>query len=75
MAIFAEMNEAVQKIEAELRTERAKAGRAEKVHQRTREDLALAHAEVHRLKACATEMNMPRLQNSVKWFPGAGNGP
>lgn len=55
VAIFAEMNEAVQKIEAELRTERAKAGRAEKVHQRTREDLALAHAEVHRLKARIAE--------------------
>ena len=39
------------RLEQELRAERQKAARAEKTHQRTREDLALAHAEVLRLRA------------------------
>ena len=45
------MNEAVTKLQEELRAEKTRASRAEKVHQRTREDLALANAEVHRFRA------------------------
>ena len=44
-------HQAVQRLEAELRQERQKASKADKVHQRTREDLALANAEVLRHKA------------------------
>ena len=51
VAIFDEMGAAQGKLEAELRTERQRAARAERAHQKTREDLALAHAEVLRLKA------------------------
>ena len=51
VAIFSEMNEAVQKLEAELAREKSKSAKAEKLHVRTREDLALANAEVLRLRA------------------------
>ena len=51
VAIFGEMNGAVQKLEGELRAERAKAAKAEKMHARTREDLALANAEVLRMRS------------------------
>ena len=42
------MNEAVQRLEAELRHERAKAAKADRVHERTREDLAILNAELLR---------------------------
>ena len=48
VAIFTEMNQAVQRLEAELKHERAKAAKADRIHQRTREDLAMLNAELLR---------------------------
>ena len=42
------MNEAVQKLEAELKQEKARAKRFEKLHHAAASDLALAHAELLR---------------------------
>ena len=44
--IVLEMNEAVQQLEAELAMEKATTSRAERAHQRTREDLVAAQAQL-----------------------------
>lgn len=48
MAIFNEMHEAMGKIEAELKAEKARARKAEKMHKQSCADLAVANAQLLR---------------------------